>query len=819
MIHISLPKIPPRIPLRLVLIVPFILQLLISVSLVGGLSFYNSQATVHQLVARLLDEVGKNIQQHLDAYLTVPMLIAKLNAQAVQENKIRLGDPASERYLWQLSELTGTINWISFGRETDGGFLGVSRHRRKPGDVEIIIVDDTTHYGAEYYLADSQGRRGPLQQVIPTRFDSRVRPWYQRAAAAGTPIWSQVFLDWSTSRTRIDATVPAYNKQKQLLGVCQAAFYLEDIGVFLKSLPVTQTGMAFVIETSGLLIANSVMEIPFTKDKEGKSQRKTIQDSNHALMHAIATQLPPHLDKLTQPQQQLIELDHDRYFTQLIPYQAPVGGSLNWLIGVVVPEQDFMAQIKANNRTTLILLCFTVLIAIMIGLLTARWITQPIYSLNQAASRLTQKDWEVVLPTVTWIEELGQLSRSFAQMAKQLQQAFLALAQNEQRLQQFLEAMPVGVFVVTPTGEPYYINTRAQQLLGKGVVAQADCADLPTVYQIYLAGTNQLYPIDKQPVYRALLKESIYIDDMEIHSPQRLVPIEVWGSPIVNEQGEVIYALVVFQEITARKQAETDRIHLLQVQESNKAALRYHREIEAKNVELIRLNQEKNEFLGIVAHDLKNPLSGIRGAAELIQEGFDDFSKEEIIEYARLTVNESERMFQLITNLLDVSAIEAGKINLQLEHLNLLSIVQKLVKTYTTRANGKNITLHLNSLEPQYQVLADRNTIEQVLDNLISNAIKYSPPGKSVYIRLISLAQTVRCEVQDEGPGLSKQDQKKLFGKFTRLTPQPTAGEHSTGLGLYIVKRLVEAMQGKVWCESEVGQGARFVIEIKTNRI
>jgi len=77
----------------------------------------------------------------------------------------------------------------------------------------------------------------------------------------------------------------------------------------------------------------------------------------------------------------------------------------------------------------------------------------------------------------------------------------------------------------------------------------------------------------------------------------------------------------------------------------------------------------------------------------------------------------------------------------------------------------------------------------------------------------------VRCEVQDEGPGLSKQDQKKLFGKFTRLTPQPTAGEHSTGLGLYIVKRLVEAMQGKVWCESEVGQGARFVIEIKTNRI
>ena len=101
----------------------------------------------------------------------------------------------------------------------------------------------------------------------------------------------------------------------------------------------------------------------------------------------------------------------------------------------------------------------------------------------------------------------------------------------------------------------------------------------------------------------------------------------------------------------------------------------------------------------------------------------------------------------------------------------------------------------------------------QVLENLVSNAVKYSPPRKNIFVRLKKEAGAVRCEVQDEGPGLSVEDQKKLFGKFARLSAKPTGGEHATGLGLSIVKRMVEAMNGKVWCESEPGQGALFVVQ------
>jgi signal transduction histidine kinase len=102
----------------------------------------------------------------------------------------------------------------------------------------------------------------------------------------------------------------------------------------------------------------------------------------------------------------------------------------------------------------------------------------------------------------------------------------------------------------------------------------------------------------------------------------------------------------------------------------------------------------------------------------------------------------------------------------------------------------------------------------QVLDNIISNAVKYSPHRKNIFIRLKSSSEAVRIEIQDEGPGISPDDMQKLFGKFARLSARPTGGEHSTGLGLSIVKKMVEAMNGRVWCESELGKGATFIVEL-----
>lgn len=248
--------------------------------------------------------------------------------------------------------------------------------------------------------------------------------------------------------------------------------------------------------------------------------------------------------------------------------------------------------------------------------------------------------------------------------------------------------------------------------------------------------------------------------------------------------------------------------------------IQYNKElIHRKNQDLVRLNQDKNEFLGIAAHDLKNPLSAIQGLSEEIETNFDELSKEEIVEFAGLITGSSRRMFALISNLLDVSAIESGKFDFHFEHIDLLPILQHIIDTYQKAATAKHIQIHLDTAAKTCFAYVDRDTAYQILDNLISNAVKYSPWHRAVYISLQAEETFIRCVVKDEGPGLSHGDQQKLFNKFSRLSNQPTNNEHSTGLGLFIVKKLVEAIRAEVWCESEVGQGATFIVRFPQTQL
>jgi len=239
-------------------------------------------------------------------------------------------------------------------------------------------------------------------------------------------------------------------------------------------------------------------------------------------------------------------------------------------------------------------------------------------------------------------------------------------------------------------------------------------------------------------------------------------------------------------------------------------------ELNEKNQMLLHLNQEKNEFLGIVAHDLKNPLSGVLGLSQMIKENIDSFSRKEIVEYSNDIEKSAEKMFQLITNLLDVNAIESGKFNCVLEYVNIVFILETLCHRYERAASNKKIVLHFETPIEKYLAWVDKNIVEQILDNVLSNAIKYSPFEKSIYLTIYQDNTMVYCQIKDEGQGLSQEDQCKLFGKFTRLTPKPTAGEHSTGLGLFIVKKLLDEINGKISCESELNKGSTFTVSFPT---
>jgi two-component system sensor histidine kinase/response regulator len=242
------------------------------------------------------------------------------------------------------------------------------------------------------------------------------------------------------------------------------------------------------------------------------------------------------------------------------------------------------------------------------------------------------------------------------------------------------------------------------------------------------------------------------------------------------------------------------------------ARVRTHLELKHARERLREMNNEKNEFMGIVAHDLRSPLGIIKGFSDLILDE-PQLAREELEDFTRRIRDTTARMSEMVQKLLDANAIERGELKLSVAPTELSSALSSVVEAYQARAVAKQQTIELQSEPAPIMVLADRNVMVQVLENLVSNAVKYSPPGKAICVRLKRLSGGVRCEVQDEGPGLNAEDQKKLFGKFARLSAKPTGGEQATGLGLSIVKKLVEAMNGQVWCESEPGEGATFVVQ------
>lgn len=234
-------------------------------------------------------------------------------------------------------------------------------------------------------------------------------------------------------------------------------------------------------------------------------------------------------------------------------------------------------------------------------------------------------------------------------------------------------------------------------------------------------------------------------------------------------------------------------------------------ELAEANGRLTRLNEEKNEFLGIAAHDLKNPLSVVMAYSELLEIAGEPGSSS--VKFAATINQESRRMRDLISNLLDLNAIESGRTNLTISQVHLNAVIRRSVDNLQAVAAKKGIAIELDA-KVELHAAADLNALLQVLDNLISNAVKFSKTGTRVFVELRKNNDQAVIAVADRGPGISEADRAKLFQRFTRLTARPTGGESSNGLGLSIVKRLVEAMRGAIECQSVLGEGTTFIVTL-----
>jgi len=429
----SASKVSGNVPLRVILVVPFVLQILGAVGLVGWLSLRNGQHAINDVTTQLRSEISARIQQHFHNYLATPLLINQLNVDAIRLGQLDVKNERElERHFFRQAQRFPGVGYIYFGNNR-GEFIGVAR--LDDGTLQIQVSDKTTNGEGHRYATNAQGDRTKRLRITSTSFDSRKRPWYKNAAQTGKPTWSEIYPFFSEPKLTITASQPIYTKKGVLDGVIASDLIVSQVSEFLRSLKIGKRGQTFIIERSGLLVASSTPEPPF-KINKGATQRLKATDSSNALTKATAQYLTSHfgtLSNIATSQQLAFDINGNRQFVQVTPISEVRG--LDWLIVVVVPESDFMERIDANTRTTILLCLAALVLATLIGMITSRWIVQPIWRLSTAADALSKGQWNNTVKAERSYE-LGVLANAFNSMASQLQESFTTLEANNNELQQ-----------------------------------------------------------------------------------------------------------------------------------------------------------------------------------------------------------------------------------------------------------------------------------------------------------------------------------------------------------------------------------------------
>jgi len=243
--------------------------------------------------------------------------------------------------------------------------------------------------------------------------------------------------------------------------------------------------------------------------------------------------------------------------------------------------------------------------------------------------------------------------------------------------------------------------------------------------------------------------------------------------------------------------------------------VRTHLALKAARDSLRQLAEDKDELLGILTHDLKNHLGGMQMTARLLNERSTALGDKSLKRMSGNILTSTSQMLAFVRQFLANASADRG-LTIHLESVCLASLSSKVARQYSDIAAEKNIQVHWESETESAFVRADRAALEQVLDNLLSNAVKFSPPEKQVWVRVEPAPDqaSFQCLVRDEGPGFTAEDRMAMFRRYKRLSAMSTAGEPSTGLGLSIVKKLLDAMDGQIECVSEPGQGANFFVRL-----
>jgi len=281
---------------------------------------------------------------------------------------------------------------------------------------------------------------------------------------------------------------------------------------------------------------------------------------------------------------------------------------------------------------------------------------------------------------------------------------------------------------------------------------------------------------------------------------------------INNEQANLIRKLMKDKHTTPPPDDKEVQSLFNELTRINNELVNLQRELNRKNAELERLNELKNSLIGMAAHDLRNPLGVIQNYAEFLSEQTSNKLTENQRWLLEVIQQSAHFMLGLVEDLLDYNRIESGKLELTKTTINLNTTIERWVTIQTDLAKQKQIAIKYHSNNEDITINADLRKLEQVFNNLLSNAIKFSFPGSEINVRVARKGEFATISVSDQGIGMTQEQLEMLFKPFARIAAEGTAGEKCTGLGLSIVKKIVEGHGGRIDVSSTPNKGTEFVV-------
>ena len=441
--------------------------------LVSYLSFRSGQKAVNDLAAQLRNELTARIDGKLRKDLGSPHDFNQLNGVAFSKNSFDMVNASNAKQF--LTELqSSTFISSSYCGDSQGQYLGASRlHQGSPPVMSVSNQESDYHF--YLYTMDSRGNR---QKLLEKRraYDPRKRPWYIAAIEAKRQIWSEVYVDFGTGLPTITASEPVYDSTGNILGVCATdVVLLENLREVVANLAIGKTGHAFIMDRKGSMLSSSTNE-PLTVGKGENAKLVMAIQSEEPVVRETAQYLQQHFgsfDRIKRWQGDYL-LNGKRLFVQVSPLKD--GKGIDWLIAVVIPEAEFMGQIYKNTQNTIVLVLIALLVAIAIGILTARWITHPLLKLAQASQEVARGNLDQKVDAGS-IKEIAIVANSFNSMTDQLKESVKALRLANEELENRVEIRTAELRKEKERSEQLLLN-----ILPVKIADRLQRAESPTEY-------------------------------------------------------------------------------------------------------------------------------------------------------------------------------------------------------------------------------------------------------------------------------------------------------------------------------------------------